>query len=204
MMTPLRSALHKVERGMVWLSRARHCRGFGVQSPWAYRLVCEVINDHTRHAAYGELREQYAADRTARRRLELYYRFGRAMKPREHVDNGADRCAGKPTAVDAYVRRGIEDGMSDVSGLRTAYERLTAMVVASEREGVAQYVQQALDRLPQGALLIIEDIGRRPQMRRLWRHIVHRQPGVVTFDLYYCGLVFFDKKRYKQNYIINF
>ena len=26
----------------------------------------------------------------------------------------------------------------------------------------------------------------------------------VTFDLYYCGIVFFDKKRHKKNYIINF
>jgi len=26
----------------------------------------------------------------------------------------------------------------------------------------------------------------------------------VTFDLYYCGIVFFNKKRFKQNYIVNF
>jgi hypothetical protein len=26
----------------------------------------------------------------------------------------------------------------------------------------------------------------------------------VTFDLYYCGIVFFDKKRHKMNYKVNF
>ena len=55
-----------------------------------------------------------------------------------------------------------------------------------------------------GSVAMLIDIRRDKSVRRLWREVAAGMPGVVTFDLYYCGLVFFDKKRYKQNYIINF
>ena len=37
-----------------------------------------------------------------------------------------------------------------------------------------------------------------------WKELKSDERARVTFDLYYCGIVFFDKKRHKQNYIINF
>jgi hypothetical protein len=40
--------------------------------------------------------------------------------------------------------------------------------------------------------------------RHFWRSLVADERTGITFDLYYCGIVLFDKKRHKQNYIINF
>ena len=51
---------------------------------------------------------------------------------------------------------------------------------------------------------MVEGIYESRKNRDAWADIVNNMPNVVTFDLYYCGLIFFDKKRYKQNYIINF
>ena len=51
------------------------------------------------------------------------------------------------------------------------------------------------------SVLIVESIGRN---RAFWREIIADDRTGVTFDLYYCGIVMFDKKRHKQNYIINF
>ena len=49
--------------------------------------------------------------------------------------------------------------------------------------------------------MIVEAIRKN---RAFWREIVADERTGVTFDLYYCGIVMFDKKRHKQNYIINF
>ena len=69
---------------------------------------------------------------------------------------------------------------------------------------VSLVVDAAMSSAHEGAMVLLHDIHRHAGMRRCWQTIVEQTPGVVTFDLYYCGLVFFEKKRYKQNYIINF
>ena len=51
------------------------------------------------------------------------------------------------------------------------------------------------------SLLIVEGIWRDKER---WQSIVSDKRAVITFDLYYCGLVMFDTKRTKQHYIINF
>jgi hypothetical protein len=50
-------------------------------------------------------------------------------------------------------------------------------------------------------VLVVEEIRRD---RTFWQEIISDEHTGVTFDLYYCGIVMFDKKRHKQNYIINF
>ena len=58
-----------------------------------------------------------------------------------------------------------------------------------------------LPHCDQQTVLVIEDICRN---RSLWQQIASDPRTGTTFDLYYCGIVFFDTKRYKHNYKINF
>jgi len=58
-----------------------------------------------------------------------------------------------------------------------------------------------LPKCHEGSVMVVEGIYRDPQR---WRAIVQDERVGVTFDLYYCGIIFFDNKRYKQHYIINF
>ena len=51
------------------------------------------------------------------------------------------------------------------------------------------------------SVLVVTGISK---ARKLWRQIVDDERTGITFDLYYCGIVMFDKKRNKKNYIINF
>ena len=44
---------YKVQRYLHWLRRIKYCRGFGVQSPSAYRFIRYVINEH--YPYYGTL-----------------------------------------------------------------------------------------------------------------------------------------------------
>jgi hypothetical protein len=58
-----------------------------------------------------------------------------------------------------------------------------------------------LPKCDQQTVLVVEDICRN---RPLWQQIARDPRTGTTFDLYYCGIVFFDTKRYKHNYKINF
>lgn len=49
-------------------------------------------------------------------------------------------------------------------------------------------------------LVIIEDIHRDSSSYKLWKEIIEDEFVTVSFDLYDCGVLFFDKKWYKCNY----
>ena len=67
---------YKVQRYLHWLRRIKYCRGFGVQSPSAYRFIRYVINEHYPYYAYDELRKELPRlDSLTRKRMELYFRI---------------------------------------------------------------------------------------------------------------------------------
>lgn len=51
-----------------YIERWQRARGYGVQSPWAFRFVTEVIGERRRYYGYAEI------DRVARNRGERKYR----------------------------------------------------------------------------------------------------------------------------------
>ena len=57
------------------------------------------------------------------------------------------------------------------------------------------------NKVKEDTVLIVDGICKD---RSFWRSLVADERTGITFDLYYCGIVLFDKKRHKQNYIINF
>lgn len=188
----------KVRRWMVWAARIGRCRGFGVQSPWAYRMVRYVINEHWPYYAYGPLAARFPGlDAIERRVCELCLRLANYLQPAATLVYGVEG-----DAPCCYIQAGCRrtafvagaDGGAPCAGFAVIapcgeFERVFGGVCASAGDGCA---------------VLLLDIRRDKAMRRLWRRVVAETQGVVTFDMYYCGLVVFDKKRFKQNYIINF
>ena len=60
------------------------------------------------------------------------------------------------------------------------------------------------DGAEDGSMAVLIGIHENNDMKLLWRECRRSVKNVVLFDLYYCGLVCFDRKRYKQEYVINF
>ncbi len=57
-----------------YLSRIGKSRGFGIQSPWAYSMVTDVIMEPLPYYAYEEIDGRYA-DKWERKREKLYFRL---------------------------------------------------------------------------------------------------------------------------------
>lgn len=183
---------------MVWTARIGRCRGFGVQSPWAYRMVRYVINEHWPYYAYARLAARYPRLGVVERRVcELCLRMANHLQPGRVVTYGVDGMA-LPDYIRAGCRRAVVDRV-EAGG-----DVVADFAVIAPREGFRRVFESFCAAAGDGSTAMLLDIRRDKAMRRLWRKVVEDRPGVVTFDLYYCGLVFFDKKRYKQNYIINF
>ena len=54
------------------------------------------------------------------------------------------------------------------------------------------------------SVFVIEGIRYTSQMKALWKRMQQDEHVGITFDLYDLGILFFDKTKIKQNYIVNF
>ncbi len=203
------NSMGKFRRMLVWLGRMRHSRGFGVQSPWAYRMVRYVINEHYPYYAYDSLSLSYPGLEVVERKIcELCLRLANSVQP-SLIVNFDDSSGAYGAYFNAGCRKAhIEKVSSDISPVRF-FDMLNGcggrfIVRLVPGNGFDDLFASVCSAARAGSAVVVHGIHTDSDTNRKWRRIVREEPGVVTFDLYYCGLVFFDEKRYKQNYIINF
>lgn len=188
----------------VWLSRIGCCRGFGVQSPSAYAFIRYVVNEHYPYYAYSDLEKALPpASHLHVKTCRLLFRLA----------NNTQACrwlfVGQPTPhQQAYVKAGChrtEVCQAGLDGLDAALGggcRHT-VVVARRSNGAAMTADAVAKAADSTTLLIIEDIKSDPEAAKAWHALQAGGKASVMFDLYYCGIAFFDKRN-KATYKVNF
>lgn len=193
---------YKVLRYLHWLRRIKYCRGFGVQSPSAYRFIRYVINEHYPYYAYDELRKELPRlDSLTRKRMELYFRVANFRQ----ASLWLDFCE-RNDVIATYVGRGCHaTQVRRITDLRqiTADDRIEVLRICPTA-GSEAVLEAALQQADDHTLFIIEDIGYNDTAKRMWQKLIESDLTSVSYDLYYLGIAFFDRKRYKANYVVNF
>ena len=181
-MTPL-------PRFLVWLSRIHKCQGFGIQSPTDFDFVRTVINEYDAYYVYDEIKEE---NWLQRKLGELYFRVTNWRQPATILTD----------AYQPWFQAGCRSARI-VSTHSTNTSHPSPLPIELARIEIEQYTQleQLYAHCNQLSVIIVEGIWRNWQA---WHAIEHDTHTGTTFDLYYCGIVFFDTQRYKHNYRINF
>lgn len=201
--------IYFIKRFVVWLRRVRYSRGFGVQSPWAYRFIRYVVNEHYPYYKYEHLAEQvYGIDKTTRKLCKFYFRLANYQQTHTFVD-----CYPTSSCYKIYVDAGcqkanyhrITEATSEEELIRLfsnigEYSMLRVPLVAN----YCTVVDKALDHLPSSSVLIIENIKRDKETQKYWSELISDSRTGVSFDLYYCGVLFLNNDMVKQSYIVNF
>lgn len=192
--------MNSIKRYLIWLRRMSHSRGFGVQSPSAYRFIRYVISEHYPYYAYDDLRREYPAlDWLTRKRMELYFRLANFCRTEQMVDYASDS-----SLLADYVQHGcrrtrvlnVYNGVLDALHMR--------LVRICPLDGCEDFLEIALADSAQTSVFVVEDICTNPVASRMWQRLVESEKVSVSYDLYYCGIAFFDIDRHKTNYIVNF
>ena len=174
--------MNPLKRWLVWLSRIHKCQGFGIQSPTDFDFVRTVVNEHSPYYAYDEIE---TADWFQRHLGQLYLRIANWRQPTTILTNGYQRWF-QAGCRSAHILSDLDDE--------------TLQLAHIEIEQCAQ-LEQLYTHCQQESVIIVEGI------HRDWNawHAIEKDVRVgTTFDLYYCGIVFFDVQRYKHLYRINF
>lgn len=183
------SAMMGLKQIAIWMSRMAHSRGFGIQSPTDYAFVRYVINEHWPYYQYDSLP---TANWETLHLARLYFRLSNWRQPSVIV---------------------VPNPMDD-NDLRTTYLKAGCYKATLQSESptielmlqplVGNYRQQLLDslnRVDDQSVVIVEHLY---EDWAFWHSLVADPRAIITFDLYYCGIILFDKKRTKQHYKINF
>lgn len=164
----------------VWLRRIGHCRGFGIQSPSDYWLVRYVINEHWPYYQYERLGRN--DDWLTRKQGRLCFRIANWRQPAVIESN----------AYREYLQAGCR---------KAVWGESSELMVLSLEGDWRSRLSYIYNKVSADSVLVVTGLSK---ARDVWREIVNDERAVLTFDLYYCGIVLFDKKRDKKNYIVNF
>lgn len=164
----------------VWLRRIGHCRGFGIQSPSDYWLVRYVINEHWPYYQYERLGRN--DDWLTRKQGRLCFRIANWRQPAV-IESSAFR---------DYLQAGCR---------KAVWGESSELMVLSLEGDWRSRLSYIYNKVSADSVLVVTSLSK---ARDVWREIVNDERAVLTFDLYYCGIVLFDKKRDKKNYIVNF
>lgn len=202
MVNGLSSLRYWFKRSMVFVRRFTHSQGFGIQSPSAYRFDREVINDHHPYDAYADLKNVFPhEDRLTLKLARLYFRIAHVMQVRQWT-----LCTHQNDVYRAYILAGCRTAIfvdDDVVGEMDKLEAADVLVTAMEDDQwrmCEAFISWAHER----SVLIVEGIYASKKTKMRWKELVEDERTGVAFDLYDCGIVFFDHTKTKQVYIINF
>ena len=171
---------YQLKAAAVWLRRIGHCRGFGIQSPSDYWLVRYVINEHWPYYQYERLGRN--DDWLTRKQGRLCFRIANWRQPAV-IESSAFR---------DYLQAGCR---------KAVWGESSELMVLSLEGDWRSRLSYIYNKVSADSVLVVTGLSK---ARDVWREIVNDERAVLTFDLYYCGIVLFDKKRNKKNYIVNF
>lgn len=203
------SMTYIIRRILVWTMRSRHSRGFGVQSPSIYRFIRYVVNEHYPYYAYERLRKSITdIDKRTRKLCLLYFRISNYCQSDCFVDFNADT-----DAYGKYVSAGCRHTeVLRIDGNCTAeeYGKMLSQIPSkgfirmSLSGNYREFAEAAIRNADSDTVLVVQDIKRDKHTKHLWKELIADSRTGISLDLYYCGIIFFDKERFKQNYIVNF
>ena len=221
-------------RAGVWCRRFRHRCGYGVHSPFAFDLITRVIYERLPYYGYEYLDQccknftSSSGGSASRKVCRLLFRLANEMQPRQMLDLGTGNglpalylsMAVKKCPVltldeadclaDARMFSSCGNVVSRVGDMPHAllsclpsFESLDFVHFNARRPERVLW-EELLVKTHGRTLFVIEGICSSPAMKAWWTDVVADSRTGITFDLYDLGLVFFDLKKIKQHYVVNF
>ena len=169
------------------IQRFLHRYGFGIQSPWAYSLVRNVLFEPLRYYAYDELREKFPqCSKTERKRNEQLFRIVNHFKPQEvKIVGNANE------ATRDYLYAHLSTFNSQLSTLNSSL--LYYIAPSAPLSAIPM-------NLSDGSVLVVDDI--RESNKDAWKLLIDQAQVTAIFDMQYRGLLCCDAKRIRQTYTL--
>ena len=170
-----------LKRPFIWLSRFRYRCGYGVHSPFAFSLITDVkVN-------------------------RFLFRLVNKVQPATIVE------VGRPSVTSLYLQSAKPSAeylfASDLSELFLDTDVPVDFLYLNDYQNpclLEEVFRVCVRRTTLKSVFVVHGICYSKEMRAFWKRLQADERVGITFDLYDIGLLFFDKTKIKQHYIVNF
>lgn len=178
-----------------WLCRSKYCRGFGVQSPSAYSFIRYVINEHYPYYAYSELKERLVMSSRQHKVGRLLFRLANYWQP--------EKCYCIESLYFPYIKAGCHKSV--ICSLDDLYDSSTKKLIVLDLDHTDkdELYSSILPFCNESTLLVVLGLNH-GKNKQFWHRLQNSEYTGITYNLYYVGIIFFDKSKYKQHYQVNF
>ena len=201
-----------LKRPFIWLSRFRYRCGYGVHSPFAFDLITNVIYEKMPYYAYASLKqEQKKVSRErgwkkgSQKVNRFLFRLVNNIQPATIIE------VGRPSVSSLFLQSAKPSAdylfASDLSDLFLDADTPVDFLYLNDYrqpELMEKVFEVCVRRTTLKSVFVLHGICYSKDMKRLWRRLQDDERVGITFDLYDVGLLFFDKTKIKQRYIVNF
>lgn len=201
-----------IKRPFIWLSRFRYRCGYGVHSPFAFSLITDVIYEKMPYYAYASLEKEQkrlVRERGYSRSSQKVNRF--LFRLVNKVQTATIVEVGRPSVASLYLQSAKPSAeylfASDLSELFLDTDVPVDFLYLNDYRN-PELLEKVFDicvrRTTLKSVFVVHGICYSKEMKALWKRLQEDERVGITFDLYDLGLLFFDKTKIKQHYIVNF
>ena len=183
---------YHIHRCWCRLCRIGHSRGFGIQSPFAYQMVTDVLCQTNPYYLYDDLKSLFPQLRGLRLRIcKMLLRLSNAQQSAEtYFDDGL------PKEYMAYVKAGNRKGQF----FPTPDDNCRFFLFTTENK---ETVMRVLDSAHDGTIVFLDRIYGNEDAVELWEQVKKHPRVSATFDLFDCGIAVLNRSVQKMNYTMN-
>lgn len=202
-----------VQRIWNWCRRFPYRCGYGVHSPSDFFLITSVIYEALPYYAYEVLKKTPASKSLPHYREKvnrLLFRLVNFYHPATLLEVGSgngDALRYMRMARPSMMSVGLEGTDKDTL-LRLKAELKRMKKVGFLHIGPTPYYieafEEAFSYLDEQSCVVIGHIHASKEREDWWKKLTQDERVRISFDLYDIGILLFEAKRFKQDYIVNF
>lgn len=177
-----------------YLSRIGHRRGFGIQSPWAYSFVRDVIAEKLPYYGYDTIDKEIEEDNKEKRIMAyLLLRLANFVRPDSYVDI---------TGETPFFAHFIALGCSKC--IEASIPHGTAIIHADLKKNSISDIVSMARQSNDKSMILLTGLSLESGIQQSWLSLRNDDCIGITFDLGDFTLCFLEKSMHKQHYKLNF
>ena len=197
-----------------WCRRFRYRCGYGVHSPSDFFLITSVVYERLPYYAYERLKKTSSSKSLPHYREKVnkllfrlvnFYRPGSLIEVGEGNGEAFRYMNQARTSMVSVGLKGVEkeETLCRLEAELKRLEKVDFLHIAFT-PFYKEIFEMAFSYLHDESCVVVGDIYASAEREAWWKELISDERVRISFDLYDIGLLRFEKKRFKQNYKVNF